>query len=99
MDESAPVLDQSTEEPADLSTTEMKSGVAATEEAAIEDQAVRETAAPEQQASSGDRRMRKLAIIQMLAVIAALNGARIIRAHDVAATVEALQAAAAVQEQ
>ena len=71
VDESAPVLDQSTEEPADLSTTEMKSGVAATEEAAIEDQAVRETAAPEQQASSGDRRMRKLAIIQMLAVIAA----------------------------
>jgi len=71
VDESAPVLDQSTEEPADLSTTEMKSGVAATEEAAIEDQAVRETAAPQQQASSGDRRMRKLAIIQMLAVIAA----------------------------
>ena len=71
VDESAPVLGQSTAEPADLSTTEMKSGVAATEEAAIEDQAVRETAAPEQQASSGDRRMRKLAIIQMLAVIAA----------------------------
>ena len=71
VDESAPVLDQSTAEPADLSTTEMKSGVAATEEAAIEDQAVRETAAPQQQASSGDRRMRKLAIIQMLAVIAA----------------------------
>ncbi len=33
-----------------------------------------------------------------LAVIAALNGARIIRAHDVAATVEALKVAAAVQE-
>ena len=32
-----------------------------------------------------------------LAVIAALNGARIIRAHDVAATVEALKVAAAVQ--
>jgi dihydropteroate synthase len=33
-----------------------------------------------------------------LAVIAALKGARIIRAHDVAATVEALQVAAAVAE-
>jgi dihydropteroate synthase len=33
-----------------------------------------------------------------LAVIAAMAGARIIRAHDVAATVEALQATAAVQE-
>jgi len=32
-----------------------------------------------------------------LAVIAALNGARIIRAHDVAATVEALKVTAAVQ--
>ena len=33
-----------------------------------------------------------------LAVIAVLNGARIIRAHEVAATVEALKTAAAVQE-
>src|SRR6266853_4572806 len=33
-----------------------------------------------------------------LAVIAALNGARIIRAHDVAATVEALKVVAAVAE-
>jgi dihydropteroate synthase len=32
-----------------------------------------------------------------LAVIAALNGARIIRAHDVAATVEALRVTAAVR--
>jgi dihydropteroate synthase len=32
-----------------------------------------------------------------LAVIAALAGARIVRAHDVAATVEALKVAAAVQ--
>jgi dihydropteroate synthase len=32
-----------------------------------------------------------------LAVIAALNGARIIRAHDVAATVEALKVTAAVR--
>jgi TolB-like protein/DNA-binding winged helix-turn-helix (wHTH) protein/thioredoxin-like negative regulator of GroEL len=71
VDESVPVVDQSTEEPADLSTTEMKSGVAATEEAAIEDQVVRETVASEQQASSGERRVRKLAIIQVLAVIVA----------------------------
>jgi len=34
-----------------------------------------------------------------LAVIAALNGARIVRAHDVAATVDALKVAAAVEGQ
>ena len=67
----APVVDESAAEPSDLSTTEMKSSVAATEEAAIEDQVARETAASEQQASSGERRLRKLAIIQVLAVIAA----------------------------
>jgi TolB-like protein/DNA-binding winged helix-turn-helix (wHTH) protein/Tfp pilus assembly protein PilF len=71
VDESAPVVDQSTDEPADLSTTEMKSDVAATVEAAIEDQIGRKTAAPEQQASSGERWVRKLAIIQVLTVIAA----------------------------
>ena len=67
----APVVDESADEPSDLSTTEMKSSVAATEEAAIEDQVARETAASEQQASSGERRLRKLAIIQVLAVIVA----------------------------
>jgi TolB-like protein/DNA-binding winged helix-turn-helix (wHTH) protein/Tfp pilus assembly protein PilF len=71
VDESAPVVDQSTEEAADLSTTEMKSGVAATEAAAIEDQVVREKAASQQQASSGERRLQKLAITQVLVVIAA----------------------------
>src|SRR6202035_4073039 len=50
----APVVDKIADEPADLSTTEMKSDVAATEEAAIKDQVVRETAASEQQASSGE---------------------------------------------
>jgi dihydropteroate synthase len=34
-----------------------------------------------------------------LAVIAALRGARIVRAHDVAATVDALKVAASVQGQ
>ena len=67
----APVVDESADEPSHLSTTEMKSSVAATEEAAIEDQVGRETAASEQQASSGERRVRKLAIIQVLAVVAA----------------------------
>ena len=67
----APVVDESADEPSDFSTTEMKSSVAATEEAAIEDQVARETAASEQQASSGERRLRKLAIIQVLAVVAA----------------------------
>jgi dihydropteroate synthase len=33
-----------------------------------------------------------------LAVIAALNGARILRVHDVAATVDALKLVAAVQD-
>ena len=66
----AAVVD-SGEEPADSPTTKMKSGVAVTEKAAIEDQVVRETAASEQQASSGERRARKLAIIQVLAVIVA----------------------------
>jgi dihydropteroate synthase len=33
-----------------------------------------------------------------LAVIAAMNGARIIRAHDVAATVDALKTVSAMQE-
>ena len=67
----APVVDESGDEPADLSKTERKSGVASTEQAAIEDQVVREAAASEQQTSSGERRLRKLAIIQVLAGIAA----------------------------
>jgi TolB-like protein/DNA-binding winged helix-turn-helix (wHTH) protein/Flp pilus assembly protein TadD len=67
----APVVDESADEPADSPTTEMKSGAAVTEKAAIEDQVVRETAASEQQASSGERRLRRLAIIQVLAVFAA----------------------------
>jgi TolB-like protein/DNA-binding winged helix-turn-helix (wHTH) protein/Flp pilus assembly protein TadD len=67
----APVVDESADEPSHLSTTEMKSSVAATEEASIDDQVGRETAASEQQASSGERRVRKLAIIQVLAVVAA----------------------------
>jgi len=65
----APVLDESADEPPDL-TTEMKSGGAATEKAAIEDQVGRETAASEQ-VSSGGSRVRKLAIIRVLAVTAA----------------------------
>lgn len=67
----APVVDESADEPSHLSTTEMKSSLAATKEAAIEDQVGRETAASEQQASSGQPRVRKLAIIQVLAVVAA----------------------------
>ena len=67
----APVVDESADEPSHLSTTEMKSSVAATEEAAIEDQVGRETAASEEQASSGERRVRKLAIVQVLAVVTA----------------------------
>ena len=67
----APVLDESADEPPDLSTMEMKSGGAATQKGAIEDQVGRETAASELQASSGGSRVRKLAIIQVLAVTAA----------------------------
>jgi len=67
----APVADVSSDEPADSSTVRVKSAVAVTEEPAIEDQLGRETVASEQQASSGERRLRKLAIIQVLAVIAA----------------------------
>jgi TolB-like protein/DNA-binding winged helix-turn-helix (wHTH) protein/Flp pilus assembly protein TadD len=66
----APVVDESADESPGFSTTEMKSSVAATEEAAIEDQVAHETAASEQQASSGERKVRKLAIIQVLAVVA-----------------------------
>jgi TolB-like protein/DNA-binding winged helix-turn-helix (wHTH) protein/Tfp pilus assembly protein PilF len=67
----APVAHVSSDEPANSSTVRVKSAVAVTEEPAIEDQLGRETVASEQQASSGERRLRKLAIIQVLAVIAA----------------------------
>ena len=48
---------------------------------------------------SGDRKLLigAAGIILVLAVIAAMNGARIIRAHDVAATVDALRVVAAVE--
>ena len=45
--------------------------------------------------SAGDRVHGSIA----LAVVAAMHGARIIRAHDVAATVDALKVVAAVSEQ
>ena len=66
----APVVDESADESSDLPATEMKSSVAATEEAAIEDQVARETVASERRASSSEPRVRKLAIIQVLAVVA-----------------------------
>ena len=67
----APVVDESAHEPADLSTTQTESSVAAAEDSAIEDRVGPETAAFEQQASSGERRLRNLAIILVLAAIAA----------------------------
>jgi TolB-like protein/DNA-binding winged helix-turn-helix (wHTH) protein/Tfp pilus assembly protein PilF len=66
----APVVDESADESSDLPATEMKSSVAATEEAAIEDQVARATAASERQVSSSEPRVRKLALIQVLAVVA-----------------------------
>jgi len=66
----APVVDESADESSDLPATEMKSSVAATEEAAIEDQVARETVASERRASSSEPRVRTLAIIQVLAVVA-----------------------------
>jgi TolB-like protein/DNA-binding winged helix-turn-helix (wHTH) protein/Tfp pilus assembly protein PilF len=67
----APVVDESADESANSSTVRVKSAVAATQEPAIDDQVGREAAASKRQASSGESRLRKLAIIQLLAVIAA----------------------------
>jgi len=67
----APVVDESAVQPSGLPTTGMKSDVAATDEAAVEGQVARETAAAQQQAPSSERRLRKLAIIQVLVVVAA----------------------------
>ena len=67
----APVVDESADEPSNLPAPNATStAVPATEEAAIEDQVAHETAASEQQASSRERRLRKLALIQVLAVVA-----------------------------
>ncbi len=67
----APVIDESADEPSNLpAPNATATAVPATEEAAIEDQVAHETAASEQQASSRERRLRKLALIQVLAVVA-----------------------------
>ena len=67
----APVVDESADEPSNLpAPNATATAVPATEEAAIEDQVAHETAASEQQASSRERRLRKLALIQVLAVVA-----------------------------
>lgn len=65
----APVVDENAEEGPDLSRGH--AAAAASAEPAIAEQLPRETAASERQASSGERKLRKLAIIQLLAVIAA----------------------------
>ncbi|HXP69757.1 MAG TPA: winged helix-turn-helix domain-containing protein, partial [Candidatus Dormibacteraeota bacterium] len=67
----APVVDESAVQPSGLTTTGMKSDVAATDGAAVEGQVARVTAAAQQQATSSERRLRKLAVIQVLVVVAA----------------------------
>ncbi len=65
----APVVDENVEEASDLSREH--AAAAASAEPAIAEQLPREAIASERQASSGERKLRKLAIIQLLAVIAA----------------------------
>jgi TolB-like protein/DNA-binding winged helix-turn-helix (wHTH) protein/Flp pilus assembly protein TadD len=67
----APVADVSPDEPQDSSKSEMKSAVAPTEHAVVEEQVASETSASEQQPSSGERGVRNLAIILLLALVAA----------------------------
>src|SRR5580693_2189864 len=67
----APVVDDSANEPSGLpGPNATLTAAPATEEPAIEQPLRREPAASEQQASSGERSVRKLAIIQVLAVVA-----------------------------
>src|SRR5580698_3903646 len=70
----APVADVSPDEPQDSSKSEMKSAVAPTEHAVVEEQVASETSASEQQPSSGERGVRNLAIILLLALVAAAAG-------------------------
>src|SRR6202035_403805 len=52
----APVVDENADQPSGLTTTGMKSDVAATDGAAVEGQVARVTAAAQQQATSSERR-------------------------------------------
>src|SRR5580704_2523801 len=70
----APVADVSPDEPQDSSKSEMKAAVAPTEHAVVEEQVASETSASEQQPSSGERGVRNLAIILLLALVAAAAG-------------------------